>query len=112
VIADSARQQEKEPDKARVMRFDGQANRHAKNACPHKSLFQEAPNGHHAKADHQSGRVAGAKDTLAVDQQNADQKEREIGRVPGSKTPGQEGGQDKDSGSEDYPQPMRRPPRH
>ena len=73
--ADPARQQEIEPDQTRVMGFDGQAGRQAQNANRHKALPQKAPDGHRAKADHETGRIASTKNLLAVGRKQTNQKQ-------------------------------------
>ena len=78
---DPTRQQEIEPDQSRVMRLDGQADCKTKDARPHEPLLKKTPDGHHAKAYYEPGRIAGAKDSLAVDQQNTDQAEGELWRI-------------------------------
>jgi len=45
----SRRQQKIEPDQARIMRLERQADREARDANRHKPLAKKAPDGHHAR---------------------------------------------------------------
>jgi hypothetical protein len=57
------------------MRLDRETCRKAKDADPDKPLLNETPDGYHAQAYNNPGRIASGKDRFAVGKQNANQKQ-------------------------------------
>jgi len=89
----SARQQEIEPDQARILRLDCEANRKAKYASRDKPLLKKAPHGHHTKAHSNSGRIAKNHKSFAVGEKKANQDTGDNGRVVRPEIPNQKRGQ-------------------
>ena len=87
-----ARQQEVKPNQTCVMRLDCQADRQTQDARGHKPVLKEAPDGHNAETDGESGGVAKDKEHFAVGKNKADQEEGNAWRRVAGEVPHQESG--------------------
>jgi hypothetical protein len=108
---DSARQQKIEPNQARVMGLDCEADRQAKDTGRYKSIPHERPGSHNAKAYGDSSGIPGGKDKFAAGKQDANQEEGDAGRIIGANLTHEDGGKDEYTGDESEPKRLRSAPR-